>query len=170
MGWVVRRLAPVRHLLCASPCYLVARGVPAAPDDLTDHQCPGFTGHRFWPDWPLRRGAERVTVRPNGPLMSGDGEALPVAAAGGAGIMPASDWLVGRELADGRLLEVLPSWSAGDSSAVPAVLPPGRLVPGKTRVFLEWIARVLAPVSPWRTRHVVTVAPTGPVAVPRRPV
>ncbi|MBC7801423.1 MAG: LysR family transcriptional regulator [Gemmatimonadaceae bacterium] len=148
-GLVARRLAPFRRLLCASPAYLSARGTPNTPEGLARHACLGFTGHRIGPDWPLRRGSERVTVRTSGPLMSDDGEALAAAAVGGAGIMLAADWLIGRELADGRLVEVLPGWSEGDSGGVHAVLPPGRLVPAKTRVFVDWVAAAFAPVAPW---------------------
>ena len=37
-GLVARRLAPCRHLLCASPAYLEARGTPRTPRDLSDHE------------------------------------------------------------------------------------------------------------------------------------
>jgi DNA-binding transcriptional LysR family regulator len=63
--------------------------------------------------------------------------------------MLASDWLVGRELADGRLVEVLPGWSLEGDGAVQAVLPPGRLVPAKTRAFVDRVAAALAPAPPW---------------------
>lgn len=148
-GLVVRRLAPFRRLLCASPAYLAARGTPDAPEALARHACLGFAGHRFGPNWPMRRGSERVTVCTNGPLVSDDGEAPAAATVGGAGIMLAADWLIGRELADGRLVEVLPGWSEGDGGAVHAVLPPGRPVPAKMRAFVDWIAAAFAPVAPW---------------------
>ena len=65
--------------------------------------------------------------------------------------MLASDWLIGRELADGRLVEVLPGWSfdGAGTGAVQAVLPSGRLVPAKTRAFVDWIAAAFAPAPPW---------------------
>lgn len=148
-GLITRRLAPFRRLLCASPAYLSARGTPNAPEALAGHACLSFTGHRFGPDWPLRRGSKQVTVRTNGPLVSDDGEALAAAAVGGAGIMLAADWLIGRELADGRLVEVLPGWSEDGTGAVHAMLPPGRLVPAKTRAFVDWVAEAFAPVAPW---------------------
>ncbi len=149
-GLVARRLARFSRLLCASPTYLVGRGTPAVPQDLVRHACLGFTRHRFWPNWPLRYGTERVDVHVKGPLVSDDGEALAIAVMDGAGIMLASEWLVGRQLADGRLVRVLPGWSVegDDADAVSAVLPPGRLVPAKTRAFVEWVATAFTP-APW---------------------
>jgi DNA-binding transcriptional LysR family regulator len=149
-GMIARRLARFSRLLCASPGYLAGRGTPVAPQDLAGHACLGFTRHRFWPNWPLRRGTERVDVHVKGPLVSDDGEALAVAAVGGAGIMLASEWLVRRQLVDGLLVRVLPGWSveSDDADAVSAVLPPGRLVPAKTRAFVEWVATAFTP-APW---------------------
>ncbi len=148
-GLVTRRLAPVRRLLCASPSYLAARGTPDMPEALVRHACLGFANNRIGPEWLLQQDSRQVTVRTGGPLVADDGEALATAAVGGAGIMQAADWLVGREIADGRLVEVLPAWSVGGGGAVHAVLPPGRLVPAKTRAFVEWIAGAFAPQPPW---------------------
>ena len=148
-GLVARRLASFTRVLCASPAYLARRGTPTTPQALAEHACLGFTRHRFWPTWPLRRGAEFVEVHVAGPLIADDGEALATAVRGGAGIMLGSDWLVGRDLAEGRLVEVLPGWSVSSDDAVSAVLPPGRLVPAKTRTFVEWTAAAFSPVPPW---------------------
>ena len=149
-GLVARRLARFSRFLCASPAYLARRGTPAAPHDLAGHACLGFTRHRFWPNWPLRRGTERIDVQVKGPLVSDDGEALAIAAADGAGVMLASEWLVKRQLTDGRLVRVLPDWSVENdgADAVSAILPPGRLVPAKTRAFVEWVATAFTP-APW---------------------
>lgn len=148
-GLVVRPLAPLRRLLCASPAYLWAKGWPDTPQALARHACLGFTGLRSWHHWSLSRETERVMVRVDGPLVSNDSEALAATCAGGAGIMLATDWLVGRELADGRLVEVLPGWSLDGGGPLNAVLTPGRLVPAKTRAFVDWLAASYAPTPPW---------------------
>lgn len=101
-------------------------------------------------------------MRVDGPLVSDDGEALATACVGGAGVMLASDWLVGRELADGRLAEVLPGWSLDEDGAVQAVLPPGRPAPAKTRAFVDWLAAAFAPAPPWsRGRGAPAGGPAG---------
>src|SRR4029453_4297652 len=41
---VATRVGSTRHVVCASPCYLAARGRPRKPDDLTAHHCITFEG------------------------------------------------------------------------------------------------------------------------------
>ena len=54
---IVRKIADVERVLCASPAYLERRGTPQIPADLADHDClllryPGSTQSR----WPLTIG------------------------------------------------------------------------------------------------------------------
>jgi DNA-binding transcriptional LysR family regulator len=136
-----RKLASYRNLLVAAPSYLAAHGKPRIPDDLKKHSSVGFTGLSSWPDWPLMRGNQRKTVRPIGPLVADNSEAVLIAAIGGAGITLAADWLAGPALREGKLVEVLPGWSGKGDGGVYAILPPGRLVPAKTRSFVDDIGK-----------------------------
>src|SRR5262249_49506698 len=103
------------------------------------------------PYWHLTSGkGQRATVRPRGPLVADDAEALVEAAIRGAGIVLCSDWLVGRQLQDGRLVPILDGGNAGERDAVYAVLAPHPLPPAKTRAFVTWIASRFTPVPPWR--------------------
>lgn len=147
---LVRRLAPVRSFLCASPAYVAANGMPSSPRDLANHRCLGLARPDLWPEWQLRRGVERVVVRVDGPLLSHDGATMVTACRHGAGIAMASDWSVGRDLVDGRLVRILPDWEADRDSAVHVVMPPGRLLPAKTRAFVDRLIREMTPVAPWR--------------------
>ena len=105
------------------------------------HACLSFTGHAAWPDWPLIREGKRRTIRPAGPLISDNSEAVLVAAEEGAGIAFIPDWLAGPTLRTGRLAEVLPGWSSKGDGGVHAILPPGRLIPAKTRLFVDEITK-----------------------------
>jgi DNA-binding transcriptional LysR family regulator len=151
-GLVVRHLAPSPTLLCAAPSYLAVKGTPKAPTDLKRHACLSFPIPSVWPHWRLRRGDEKVTVRVAGPLLSDDGETLVTACTQAIGIMLAPNWLVGRELSDGRLVRVLPDWELDVDGAVQLVLPPGRLVPAKTRAFVERVVAEFTPSPPWLAR------------------
>ncbi|MGU3540455.1 LysR substrate-binding domain-containing protein [Methylobacterium sp. A54F] len=135
-----RRIAAYRTLLVAAPAYLAARGAPRMPGDLATHACLGFTGYAAWPDWPLTRDGARHTLRPACALVADHSEVLLDAAIAGAGITFTADWLAGPALRDGRLVEVLPGWGGAEDGGVYAVLPPGRLVPAKTRLFVDEVA------------------------------
>lgn len=138
-----RKLASYRNLLVAAPAYLAAQEKPRTPDDLKKHSCLGFTGLSSWPDWPLVRGNQRRTVRPSGPLIADNSEAVLIAAIAGAGITLVADWLAGPALRAGKLIEVLPGWAGKGDGGVYAILPPGRLVPTKTRTFVEEIGKAI---------------------------
>ncbi|WP_336490813.1 LysR family transcriptional regulator [Methylobacterium nigriterrae] len=138
-----RRLASYRNLLVAAPSYLAAHGTPQAPTDLVDHACLGFTGHAAWPDWPLMKDGTRRTVRPACSLIADHSEVPLMAAIDGAGITLTAHWLAGPAIRAGQLIEVLPGWGGKEEGGVYAILPPGRLVPTKTRVFVEEVTQAI---------------------------
>ncbi|WP_205417477.1 LysR family transcriptional regulator [Trinickia diaoshuihuensis] len=148
---VARRIAPRRRLLCASPCFLQRRGAPSRPEDLQRLPCLGFTGLASHLNWTFSNArGESVTVRADGPLVSDDAQGLVHAAERGLGIMLCTDWLVGRELAEGTLVPVLTEWLPRDEGAIYTVVPSNRLLPAKTRAFIDWIAARYSPIAPWR--------------------
>lgn len=148
-SFVVRHLASFETVLCASPAYLAEAGTPRKLDDLRNHRCLRLTVPNFWPEWRLRRGEERVTVHAPRQFRTDDGNSMVLAALGGGGIMLASVWSCGRHLAEGSLMRVLPDWRLDHDGNAQIVLPPGRLVPAKTRLFIERVVAEFSPVAPW---------------------
>jgi DNA-binding transcriptional LysR family regulator len=55
---VARKLAPMRRIVAAAPAYLVRRGTPASPDDLTTHECLCYSNLGLSQEWRF--------VRPDG--------------------------------------------------------------------------------------------------------
>ena len=150
---VVRRLAPNRRVLCASPDYLRKRGVPTKPDQLTDHDCllmvAGRNEHNLWR---LRKpGGKEASVRVSGRLESNLGEVIRDAALAGLGIALHSTWHVCEDLRAGRLKVVLPGYSLPESG-IYAVMPQRRLVPARTRAFTDFFAERFGRTPPWE-RH-----------------
>lgn len=145
----VRHLASFQTVLCASPAYLAEAGTPHTPEDLKNHRCLGLTVPNFWPDWRLRRGDERATIHAPAQFRTDDGSSMVLAALEGGGIMLAAEWSCGRHLAEGRLVRVLPDWRLDVEGSAQIVLPPGRLVPAKTRLFIERVVAEFSPSAPW---------------------
>jgi DNA-binding transcriptional LysR family regulator len=146
---IVRHLASFETILCASPAYLAEAGTPRTLEDLQNHRCLRLKVPNFWPDWRLRRGDERATVHAPAQFRTDDGSSMVDAALDGGGIMLASEWSCGRHLADGRLVRVLPDWRLDHEGNAQIVLPPGRLVPAKTRLFIERVVAEFSPSAPW---------------------
>lgn len=150
-----RKIASYRTLLVAAPSYLARYGKPATPADLARHACLGFSGHADWPDWMMMKDGKRKTVRPAGPLIADNSEVVLMAAIEGAGITFTPDWLAGPALRERKLVEVLPGWGGKAEGGVYAVLPPGRLIPTKARLFVDEISSAIR--KGWRSR----VRPAG---------
>jgi len=148
-GLVARRLAPCRTIVCAAPSYLEAHGAPRTLDDLSGHNCLGYTlpsaigaGR-----WAFGAGGD-VVVPVEGNLRANNGDALLAAALAGQGLIYQPTFIVGDSLRDGSLLRVLSGYPTLELG-VHAVLPSGRQAPAKVRAFVEFLARRFAPHPEW---------------------
>ena len=150
---VARRLATAAYRLVASPAYLASRGAPKTPDALAGHRALGFDFAPFKDGWRLVRGRRTAEVSLPAAFLSSNAMALRQAALGGMGVALLADWLIGEDLAAGRLAEVLPGWTAGavGAEAAPAlwlVTPTRAFVPAKVRAFEAHLTESLSRASP----------------------
>lgn len=60
-----------------------------------------------------------------------------------AGIILTSDWLAGAAVRDGTLVQILRQWEGAATGGIYAVMPAGRWVPTKTRVFVDKITHAI---------------------------
>lgn len=139
---VGRQLATTRRLLCAAPSYLAMSPPLRDIDDLPQHECISFTRLATHPVWHLHRHGKERAVRVDGRLAMDDAQAVVQAALGGIGVIMATDWLVGRELAEGRLVQVLTDWEVRGEAGVNVVRASVKHEPAKTRALVEWLAQI----------------------------
>ncbi|WP_144157368.1 LysR family transcriptional regulator [Paraburkholderia sp. BCC1885] len=149
---VARRLAITRRLICAAPAYLDARPSLNEADDLSQHECISFTRLATHPVWHLHRDGKNRAISVGGRLQMDDARAVVQAALAGMGVIMATDWLVGRELAEGRLVQVLTDWEVRGETGVSVIRASVKHEPAKTRAFVEWVAELFA-VPPWWLAH-----------------
>lgn len=146
---IARRLAANRRLVCAAPDYLTRQSTPRAPADLTGHNCLVYTYRASRNDWHfIGPDGARQTAQVAGNLEANNAEALHAAVRAGLGLGLLPHWLVGRDLAEGRLVELLPDFHAPDS-AIYAVYPPGRHLSPKVRGFVDFLAARYARPDAW---------------------
>jgi len=139
-----RRIADFPHGLYAAPAYLAGRGEPASPDDLGGHQSLRLLSRDGDADaWTLLRGEERWQGVPAGRLNANSPELLIGLALAGAGIAAVPDYFAAAHVANGALRRVLPEWCLPVVTAW-AVFPGRRLMPAKTRAFLDMLLATLA--------------------------
>jgi DNA-binding transcriptional LysR family regulator len=135
-----RQIASFTMGLYAAPAYLERRGRPAEPEALMEHDCLrllGRSGDAI--PWVLSRGESRWEGTPPGRATANSPELLGQLARAGAGIVVVADHFAEPHVARGELVPVLPDWSLPSSPAW-AVFPGRRLMPARTRVFLDALA------------------------------
>lgn len=139
---VARPLAQNRRVVCAAPAYLKRRGMPRTPQDLARHDCivvsrggaSPYADWHFEPHEATTGGA--VNVRVNGRLVTDNGEQAHDWSLAGLGLIRRSVWDVAAELAEGRLVEVLPQWS-GNRAPIQVVFPSRQFLPARARLFID---------------------------------
>jgi DNA-binding transcriptional LysR family regulator len=147
-GLALRRLAPCKGVLCASPDYLARCGVPATPDDLLGHQCLHFSHLTDGTAWHFSRGDEQRTVRVNAGFTSNNGLVLHQAALRGLGIVYSTTFLAWQELLAGTLVAVLPQWEL-PLNDLTALYPATPQLSPKVRALIDFLVEQYQPVPPW---------------------
>ncbi len=147
-GLSLRRLAPCRAVLCASPAYVAAHGLPEMPDELLAHQCLHFSHLTDGTSWHFSRDGQARTVRVNAGFTSNNGLVLHQAALRGLGIVYSTTFLAWRNLLDGTLVRVLPQWEL-PLNDLTALYPAARRPAPKVRALIDFLLEEYHPVPPW---------------------
>lgn len=143
-GAVVRQLASVRRVPCASPAYLQRRGTPQSPQDLATHNCVVFLLKGGWyREWRFERNGHWELVDVDGDRCADDAAIAHQWALAGAGIVCKAELDLAADIASGRLVRLLPDWQ-GEHYPLQAVLPSNRYLPHRVRRFIDFLATRIA--------------------------
>jgi DNA-binding transcriptional LysR family regulator len=150
---IARPLAHTDMIVCAAPAYLQRAGTPKRPEDLATHQYLKFPWQQGTGQSARRlrlqpRDGRRAPVEVDMPvaLQSASFDFLYRAALEGAGVAALST-LVAPHLASGALVHLLPEWIFGRFT-IHAALPSRKLLPARTRAFLDFLGDALRPRQP----------------------
>ena len=143
-----RRLCTVRLLLVGSPDYLARHGTPTHPAELKGHCALAYTGGASRGVWRFKHptfGEE--TVEPPVRIWTDNADLLNPALLAGQGLAIQPEFLIWRELRDGRLTIAMPDWTVAPLG-LHLVMPPSPLRPLRVQVLIDHLARELAN-APW---------------------
>tara|TARA_R110002049_G_scaffold159546_2_gene324518 strand:- start:726 stop:1643 length:918 start_codon:yes stop_codon:yes gene_type:complete len=142
---VARRLGPCRHTIVAAPSYLKTHGTPQTPDDLRDHNIIAYQYQESATHWHfLTPDRKQVTVPVGGSIQMNNSLALREALLGGVGIMRTPTFVVGGDIAAGRLIPLLRNFQTLELS-IYLVYPQRRHLSPKIRAFVDFVsARITA--------------------------
>ena len=141
-GVVARELSRIHVVAVASPAYLAGRTLPAQPADLAQLDAllrrSSPTGRVR--SWTLQHanGQQATVELPRPRAIFNDPEAIAQAALLGLGAAMLPMPFVERGLRSGELVRLLPEWHF-DAGAVWLYYPSKKLLPPKTRVFVDFV-------------------------------
>ncbi|MCG2583692.1 LysR family transcriptional regulator [Massilia sp. TS11] len=144
----LRRLAPCRGLLCASPAYLRSHGTPQHPDALAEHKLLHFSHLTDGEQWHFTRGGERRSVPVKPAFTANNGLVLQQAALRGLGIVYNTSFLAQRHLREGSLVQVLSDWEL-PLNYLSALYPASRRLSPKVRALIDFLVAEYQPIPPW---------------------
>jgi DNA-binding transcriptional LysR family regulator len=150
---ITRRLCQIRRLLVGAPSYFARRGRPSHPHELSEHACLGYSylpsGNR-WQFTGLSDETHAVVV--TGPLRANNADALVPLLRAGLGIAVQPEFVVWRDLRDGRLEAVMTDWSAPPIT-LNIVTPPGRARASRVSALIDFLVRRFSEqTAPWASR------------------
>ena len=139
---ISKRLAITRIVVCASPEYLAARGTPTHPADLARHDVIGYTYLASGDEWHFDGPDGPVSVRIDPCIRANSGDVCRAAALAHQGIVLQPTFLVGEDLAEGRLTRLLPEYRCAELG-IYAVYPTRKHVPPKVRALIDFLSEHL---------------------------
>jgi DNA-binding transcriptional LysR family regulator len=133
------RIGVIRRVVCASPAYFAARGVPKTLADLAAHDCIGFDVLTTAEAWTFKQERSEISVPISARLTVTTAEAVVDAAISGVGIARVLSYQAAQALRDGRLALALVDFEP-EPWPVHLVYTGGRMLPLKLRAFLDFAA------------------------------
>lgn len=145
---IARRISSTGMVVVASPAYLKAHGTPKVPADLATHRCLTYGHTTSMQRWSLEDGGKTTTKSIGSCLASNNGDVLRDAAVAGIGIALLPEFIVGPDIAAGRLRAIMPKYVPAELD-IHALYAPNRYLAAKTRVFIDFLVQKFGKKTDW---------------------
>ncbi|MFG1351411.1 LysR family transcriptional regulator [Xanthobacter autotrophicus] len=136
------KLFATRYRVVASPDYCAREGAPRSPQEVGKHCAIVFGLPDFRLRWLFRRDGQVEEVPVRGDIAISSGLAIRHAARDGLGLALLPDWLVGPDLAAGRLIDLFPDHDIAATSfdtAAWLIYASRRYTPKKVRLMTKFL-------------------------------
>lgn len=140
---ISRKLASTRLVLCAAPDYLARRGEPLHPYDLLQHDVISYSLFSSGENWRFTGPDGEVSVKVAPRVRTNSGDTCRAAALQGQGIALQPTFIVGADLAQGLLHEIMPAYRSIEMG-VYAVYPSRKFVTPKVRLLIDFLVEAFA--------------------------
>jgi DNA-binding transcriptional LysR family regulator len=127
-------------VLCASPDYLQAHGVPRHPEELSQHQGLSYSNISEGQQWQFSQpDGTPFSVRVAHRIRANNGDVLLQAAIDGLGILATTTFIAYRAIEQGLLRPILCDYELNPVN-VYAIYPSQRHLPGRVRTLIDYLA------------------------------
>ncbi|MCP2091667.1 UNVERIFIED_ORG: DNA-binding transcriptional LysR family regulator [Paraburkholderia sediminicola] len=135
---VIRHLTTVHMTACATPGYLQKHGAPTRPEQLQDHPSLSLPSEYGGDEWVFTAldGKSEVRMRPTKAIVANNTEMLRQFALLGMGFAILPSYLIGNDLARGRLVRLLRGYRLPQIE-VQMAYPSRHHLPAKVRTFVD---------------------------------
>ncbi|MBY5321049.1 MULTISPECIES: LysR family transcriptional regulator [Rhizobium] len=148
---VARKLTPWRHMLVCSPAYFQSHPMPKTPAEVADHNCLQYAYYPYGDEWRFEDGeGNKESVKVSGNVVSNSAEMLRFLTLTGRGIFLAPSFVVFDDIAEGRLVKIMPDYRPVEFN-INAVYPNRSHLPTKVRLFIDLLAERFAEHRKWMT-------------------
>ncbi|RMQ95679.1 Transcriptional regulator, LysR family [Pseudomonas savastanoi pv. glycinea] len=151
LSLMARRVGDLQLGVYAAPGYLQRLGTPVHPRQLeeSEHRIVGFLWARTGKALPyaMQNGTERLTINGRYVLAVDDGNAYLAAGLAGMGVLWLPDYMAKQHVASGELVPLFESWRM-EPMPLYVAFPPNRHISIKVRVFIDWVAELMAQHGP----------------------
>lgn len=138
---IAKKLASFRLVLCASPEFIKTHGSPNTPQDLGDVPCIVDTNLMRRANWCfLDDDGEEISIPVRGTIEVNSPEVARRAALAGLGLTLVPEFSIEKELEQGTLVSLMED-RIPKGGGIYAVYPHRRHVPGKVRVFVDFLTQ-----------------------------
>jgi DNA-binding transcriptional LysR family regulator len=142
---VMKELGPTNLVLCASPDYITANGLPTSPSELEHHDCLYLAEVDRDNVWDFLKDDDFHTVTVSGRYAINHSQMRLSGVKQGLGIGIFHDFVIKESLDDGSVVPVLPDWTIKSNyhGAIAMQYAQTKYMPARLRVFIDYVAREL---------------------------
>jgi DNA-binding transcriptional LysR family regulator len=148
---IARKLCLSRRVVCCSPAYAQARGLPTSIEDVSTHECIDYANvhsRRLWQFEPQASGGKPRSVITHSRIVATNGEAMRDMAIAGLGLVILPLFIAAEPLREGTLINALPG-AVPLPDTINAVYPSMRHVPRKVRALIDHLVHAFSEAPPW---------------------
>lgn len=149
---VAKKLVALKRVICGTPAYFAAHGLPKTPQELAGHTCFSYLlgdGERVWRM--AGRDGEEISVAVSSAFQFNNVDCIVDAVLAGHGLAILPTYLFNPERARGRLRSILDDFEPISSFGqyLHACYTPSRVRAPKVRAFLAELESEFDPLPPW---------------------